>query len=170
MDQQGSLTGFQVEVARLFFSLPEADGFLVAGGAGLIASHLIARPTQDLDLFTSRPTTSVTVATEAFLEALERQGYGTDVIQEGPSFVRLIVRKADQVVLVDVAIDSPPAHRPTMTVLGPTLAPLELAGRKPLALFGRAEARDFADIYRLVARFGKDALIEQARTSTPGST
>jgi hypothetical protein len=32
---------------------------------------------------------------------------------------------------------------------------LELAGRKLLALFGRAEARDFAD-YVLEQRFGKD--------------
>lgn len=36
-----------------------------------------------------------------------------------------------------------------MTLLGPTLVPLELAGRKLLALFGRAEARDFADVYVL---------------------
>ncbi len=48
---------------------------------------------------------------------------------------------------MDLAMDSPPHSRTTMTVLGPTLAPLELAGRTLLALFGRAEARDFADVY-----------------------
>lgn len=65
-------------------------------------------------------------------------------------------------VLVDLAIDSLPSRTPTVTVLGPTLAPLELAGQKLLALFGRAEARDFADVYVLVQRFGKDVLLEQA--------
>jgi len=45
----------------------------------------------------------------------------------------------DNEVLVDPAIDSPPSAPPTMTILGPRLAPLELAGRKLLALFGRAE-------------------------------
>lgn len=55
-----------------------------------------------------------------------------------------------------------------MTLLGPTLAPLELAGRKLLALFDRAEARDFADVYVLAQRFGKDALLEQARSLAAG--
>ncbi|HEU0286694.1 MAG TPA: nucleotidyl transferase AbiEii/AbiGii toxin family protein [Nocardioidaceae bacterium] len=64
--------------------------------------------------------------------------------------------------LVDLALDSPPTTPPAMTVLGPTLAPIELAGRKLLALFGRAEARDFADVYVLVQRFGKPMLLEQA--------
>jgi hypothetical protein len=31
------LTAFQLEVARLFFSLPESKGFLLAGGAALLA-------------------------------------------------------------------------------------------------------------------------------------
>lgn len=70
--------------------------------------------------------------------------------------------------MVDLAIDSPPHSRPIITVLGPTLAPLELAGRKLLALFGRAEARDFADVYVLTQRFGKAALIEQAQASDAG--
>lgn len=35
----------------------------------------------------------------------------------------------------------------------------ELAGHKLLALFDRAAARDFADVYVLARRFGKDALI-----------
>ena len=70
--------------------------------------------------------------------------------------------------MVDLAIDSPPHSRPTITVLGPTLAPLELAGRKLLPLFGRAEARDFADIYVLTHRFGKAALIQQAQAFDAG--
>ena len=44
-----ALTDFQVQVARLFFSLPAAQGFLLAGGAALVAQHLTSRPTQDLD-------------------------------------------------------------------------------------------------------------------------
>jgi hypothetical protein len=37
------LTAFQMEVARLFFALPESKGFLLAGGAALLAQHLAAR-------------------------------------------------------------------------------------------------------------------------------
>lgn len=46
------LTDFQLEVARLFFSLPASEGFVLAGGAALLAQHLTSRPTQDLDFFT----------------------------------------------------------------------------------------------------------------------
>lgn len=53
-------------------------------------------------------------------------------------------------------------------MLGPTLAPLELAGRKLLALFGRAEARYFADVCALAKRFGEDALLIEASDADPG--
>ncbi len=45
------LTDFQIEVTRLFFSLPASNGFLLAGGGALLAVGLTARPTQDLDFF-----------------------------------------------------------------------------------------------------------------------
>jgi Nucleotidyl transferase AbiEii toxin, Type IV TA system len=47
------LSPFQLEVARLFFALPASQGFLLAGGAALLAQHLTARPTEDLDFFTA---------------------------------------------------------------------------------------------------------------------
>jgi len=47
------LTDFQLEVTRLFFSLPASKGFLLAGGAALLAQHLTTRPTEDLDFFTA---------------------------------------------------------------------------------------------------------------------
>ena len=48
------LTDFQLEVTRLFFGLPASKGFLLAGGAALLAQHLTARPTEDLDFFTAQ--------------------------------------------------------------------------------------------------------------------
>jgi hypothetical protein len=168
MDRPEQLTAFQVELARIFFTLDAAEDYLVAGGAALLASDLIDRPTEDLDLFAATPTTSVTPAKDAFMQALHEQGCGVVLIQDGPTFCRMIVSRAGEETLVDLAIDSPPHSRPTITVLGPTLAPLELAGRKLLALFGRAEARDFADVYALAQHFGKSALIEQAQALDAG--
>jgi hypothetical protein len=46
------LTAFQTEVALAFFDLPASAGFLLAGGAALLAQRLTARPTQDLDFIT----------------------------------------------------------------------------------------------------------------------
>ena len=48
-DGQPGLPPFQLEVARMFFALPASRGFLLAGGAALLAQHLTARPTEDLD-------------------------------------------------------------------------------------------------------------------------
>lgn len=147
MVQPDALTPLQVEVARTFFDLTASAGFLVAGGAALLASELIMRPTEDLDLFASTPTTSVKEAQEALVEALQQRDHDVSMIRASPTFCRMVVRRAGEEVLVDLAIDSPPHAAPTMTVLGPTLAPVELAGRKLLALFGRAEARDFAEVH-----------------------
>ena len=74
----------------------------------------------------------------------------------------MVIRSADAGVLVDLAVNAPPDLPPSVTPAGPTLAPEELAGHKLLALFDRAAARDFADVYVLARRFGKDALITGA--------
>jgi hypothetical protein len=50
----------------------------------------------------------------------------------------------------------------------PTLSLRDLAARKTLALFGRAEARDFADVYDLARGFGRDQLLDWAATDDPG--
>ena len=52
-DGQPGLPPFQLEVARMFFALPASRGFLLAGGAALLAQRLTARPTEDLDFFTA---------------------------------------------------------------------------------------------------------------------
>lgn len=165
--EESELTDFQVAVAEVFFGLRESRQYVVAGGAALLASELISRPTQDLDLFTHAPAESVTAAKDAFLKAIDRRGWTAEVVHDSATFCRLVVSGFDEV-LVDLAVDSPPSSSPTMTVLGPTLAPLELAGRKLLALFGRAEARDFADVYVLARRFGKGELLAQAVGIDPG--
>jgi hypothetical protein len=51
-ESESVLSAFQLEVARLFFALPASQGFLLAGGAALLAQPLTARPTEDLDFFT----------------------------------------------------------------------------------------------------------------------
>jgi hypothetical protein len=56
-------------------------------------------------------------------------------------------------------VNAPPDLPASATPAGPTLAPEELAGNKLLALFDRAAARDFADIYILARRFGQDVLL-----------
>jgi predicted nucleotidyltransferase component of viral defense system len=161
-DGQPGLPPFQLEVARMFFALPASEGFLLAGGAALLAQHLTARPTEDLDFFTTPDRGYVRTARDALEAAARRRGWSTEQIHDSDTFCRMVIRSADAGVLVDMAVHAPPDLPASSTPAGPTLAPEELAGHKLLALFDRAAARDFADVYVLAHRFGKDVLLARA--------
>ncbi len=159
---QPDLSAFQQEVARMFFSLPASEGFLLAGGAALLAQHLTARPTEDLDFFTTPEHGHVPAARDALETEARRRGWTTERIHDSDTFCRMVVRGGDAGVLVDLAVNAPPDLPASVTSAGPTLAPEELAGHKLLALFDRAAARDFADVYVLARLFGKDVLLARA--------
>jgi len=156
------LTSFQMEVARAFFLLPESREFLLAGGAGLVARGLTTRPTQDLDFFTVPGGDRVPVAREALRREAVRRNWSIRVLRDHDTFCRLVLGRGSEEVLVDLAVDSAPGQPPAIGVLGPTFSAEELSGRKMIALFDRAEARDFADVYVLAARFGREALLRSA--------
>lgn len=160
-DDVSLLTSFQLEVARLFFTLPASAGFLLAGGAALLAQHLTHRPTQDLDFFTRPGAGEVPRAKDEFVAAATGRGWSVETIQDGPSFCRLRVHGRDELI-VDIALDSPPERPPVASLAGPTFAAEELAGRKVIALFDRAAARDFLDVYELASRFSKAELLARA--------
>lgn len=155
------MTEFQVLVTQVFFSLPEACGFLLAGGAALLAQGLTDRPTQDLDFFTHPEGGEVPTARDALEAAAAALGWTVERIHDSPTCCRLLVRGTEDLI-VDLAVDSPPSQPATASILGPTYAPEELAGRKLLALFDRAAARDFVDVFVLADRYGKQVLLEQA--------
>ena len=167
-DDPGSLlTAFQIEVAQLFFSLPASGGFLLAGGGALLAQGLTARPTQDLDFFTQPDAGDVGLARDQFLAAASERGWDVDRVQDGGTFCRLLVHGPEDL-LVDLALDSAPGRPASASIAGPTFAPDELAGRKVIALFDRAAARDFVDVYALSRRFTKTALLDLAREVDSG--
>lgn len=166
-DPQGWLTEFQVEVAQLFFGLPASDGFLLAGGAALLAQGLTARPTQDLDFFTQPDAGDVGLAGDQFIAAAGERGWAVDRVQDSSTFCRLLVHGPEDL-LVDLALDSAPGRPASASIAGPTFAPDELAGRKVIALFDRAAARDFVDVYALVRRFTKTEVLDLAREVDSG--
>ena len=76
--------------------------------------------------------------------ALSGAGLTVGHAQVNPGFVRFIVSHGDQVTELDLAADARlfPAEAGR---IAPSLTGEELAVDKVLAVFGRAEARDFVD-------------------------
>jgi hypothetical protein len=156
------LSDLQRAVLELFFALPESNGFVLAGGAALVATGLTARPTQDVDLFGSDLAAGIAQAGDALEAACVERGWTIERIRDAATFRRLAVRGWHDELLVDLAVDSPPLGTPTLSAVGPTYPPEELAARKLLALFDRAEARDFVDLHTLSERFDLDRLLDLA--------
>ncbi|WP_158299804.1 nucleotidyl transferase AbiEii/AbiGii toxin family protein [Glycomyces paridis] len=162
------LTDLQAATLRLFFTLPESRGFVLAGGGALLAQRLIDRPTDDLDFFTAQQPDAVAKASQALADAAAQRGWKTAVIQAVSTFCRMHLTGMDDEILVDLAVDAPPRLPTVATAVGPAFDPLELAGQKLLALFGRAEPRDFADVHLLAERFGRSELLRRAADIDPG--
>jgi hypothetical protein len=156
-DEPAGLSPFQRELAALFFALPATGGFLLAGGAALAAQRMITRPTRDLDFFTTVGA-DVPRAREALEHAAAARGWTVEHIHEAATFARLTVHGPEDV-LVDLAMDAAARRPAILSVAGPTYSAEELAGRKVLALFDRAEPRDFADVYTLAQRYLKHELL-----------
>src|ERR1700735_4686297 len=149
------LTPLQLEATQLFFSLPQSAGFAVAGGAALIVQGLIQRQTRDVDLFLlDAAASTITSAAASFETAIGERGWSHQRVIDQSDFVRLLITGSRKSLIVALGRDSPAEEPVDATDLGPTLSLRDLAARKTLALFGRAEARDFADVYDLAHRFG----------------
>ena len=150
--------------------LPEAELFALAGGGALIARGDVDRQTRDLDFFGPDPA-GVDKLVPAVERALHEAGMNIRRVREGRGFFRLEVREYEEVTEVDLGADARllPIERGE---LGPILAGEELAIDKVLAVFGRAEARDFVDLSEVADRYGLVHLCisSDARPLQPTST
>lgn len=164
--QRRVLTPLQQRIAELVASLPESEGFALAGGSALIAAGMVDRPTRDLDFFTTSAD-----HVDRFLpvveEALEAAGHGVERRQVGHGFARLVVSAGDEATVVDLATDARllPVER---SRYGWALSGEELGVDKVLAVFGRAEARDFADLVALDVLYQLPHLFVLAREKDRG--
>ena len=159
----------QRRVLRVAATVLPAFGFELGGGTALAAAYLGHRRSEDLDLFTGER--EIGPALEAFRDALRREGLAVEAEPHhvGRTFARLFV--GARPVKVELGCDSPLHIRPsTRTLEGMPVRSLEdLAAVKVLALFGRAEARDFVDVYQLVrTHFDWSELFDLARWKDPG--
>lgn len=160
------LSPLQKLVASIVAGLPEASGFALAGGAALVVRGDVDRITRDLDFF-AMSADEVRCLLPALERALDDAGLQLERRRISSGFVRLAVSDGVETTEVDLAADF--RLRPAESgPLGPILAGEELAADKTLALFGRAEARDFIDVFFLSQRYGLKQMCELAAEKDPG--
>jgi hypothetical protein len=160
------LSPLQRRIATIVAVLPEAEDFALAGGAALIVHGAIDRTTRDLDFFGLEPQAVDRLAPVAE-RALRAEGLTVERVLDNPGFVRLLVSADDDRTEVDLGSDArlfPVDQGPGF----PLLTTEELAVDKVLAVFGRAEARDFVDLMAVEDRFGLDRLLEVAAEKDHG--
>lgn len=159
------LTDFQRRIARTILAAGIDPDLALAGGGALISLGLVPRSTLDLDFFTTEP--RVEQLLDAIVEVLDQEGLSVEPDRSGPTFGRLTVSAGDERCRVDVAQDArlwPTQDGP----LGRTVGADELAADKTLALFTRAEPRDYVDVYFLAQHFSKERLLALAHEKDAG--
>ena len=144
-------------------------GFELCGGTALAAAYLGHRRSEDLDLFTGER--DITEGLGAFRGALDAHGlpHHVEPHQVGRTFARIFA--GDRPVKVELACDNPFRLEPSGARLEgmPVRSLRDLAADKVLALFGRAEVRDFVDVYQLLrTHFDWSELLDLARRKDPG--
>jgi len=91
-------------VAALFAGLSEASGFVLAGGAALIARGEIDRRTRDLDFFAT-DAAQVDQVVPIFEATVRNAGLTVVEMQVAAGFARLVVADGDERTGVDIAAD-----------------------------------------------------------------
>lgn len=125
------------------------DNFIFTGGTALSACYLSHRYSDDLDLFTAERRL-VVGAVDTLREALEAAKIAYEIRRRFETFAEIHVTFEAERVRLDLAYDapyrlSPPRFDTTLQLYVDN--PLDIACNKLSALFDRAEAKDFVDVY-----------------------
>jgi hypothetical protein len=154
------LSRLQEQIVVIVGRALDGSDFALAGGAAIISQGLVDRRTRDLDFFGS---SSLQLAEKlpVIIEALTEWGLEVNIDRQSERFARLQVRGLGEETEVDFGIDYRlfPLHEGEHTSV---LSNKELAVDKVLAIFGRAEPRDFIDLAALSQIFDMNDLFREA--------
>jgi predicted nucleotidyltransferase component of viral defense system len=166
------LTNLQKKILLRFSELSDKDAFYLTGGTALSAFYLKHRKSRDLDFFT--PVEELILPFSQRLEtSLIKEDLRVQRLRGFHSFVELSVNSEDDSTAVHFGLDSPfRFEQPSDFEEIPGVkvdSLIDLATNKLLALFGRAELRDFIDVYFLVKeRYTRETLVDKSAQKDPG--
>lgn len=161
------LTPLQISLLKEVGQSPLGNAFYLTGGTALSAFYLQHRYSLDLDFFTADPTAVARVPPlmQNIAQQLEAEVTFTRTLD---TFLECFLRSGkDERVEMDFALESPfrlqPLERnPELQILVDNVT--DIACNKLSALFGRAEPKDFVDVYFLCQElFTFDQLLELTR-------
>jgi hypothetical protein len=167
---------FYREVARVALSAAGPHRFVLGGGVAWAAHGLVARPTEDVDLFADVEGAAAAAST-GVRAALERAGFAvtdadpdSDLAELFDGYGRdmkdfVVSRDRRQIRLSLARLDR---HRsPVVMDLGPVMDVRDLMANKIAALVNRREVRDYIDVAAALEHYGVVELLELARQVDP---
>lgn len=160
----------QTEVAAAILRVTAAHDFALAGAYGLNVRGVVDRPTEDLDLFTTRARGPADVL-PAVTAALTDAGYTVQVTRPPTAdgdFARLTATRGQDAVTVDLARDWRAQPPTTVAEIGPVLTTEDLLASKAAALASRSATRDYLDIAAALTTRTREHLMTAAFTHDPG--
>lgn len=138
----------------------------------MIVHGLVDRTTRDVDLFTERDAGEALELSATLRAVLAEDGLRIESAARPPHENRFVVVEPETgaEMAVEVFSDGGRLRPRTLLELGAVLHPEDLAADKTLALWGRAEPRDFLDVIMLRERYGGSRLLELAAEKDCGFT
>lgn len=164
------LTELQKELLRNFAETEESNLFYLTGETALAAHYLGHRYSRDIDLFTKEEKI-IEYMSDRLQNKLKSKMIQTTTIRKLKSFCEIMAVKGGDECPIHLALDSPFRFEETKESLyGVKVDTLiDIATNKLLTLFGRAEPRDFVDVFFLVKeKFSLDELVKKSKEKDPG--
>ena len=162
---------YQRDVTRLALDALASGGFALAGSGAIREHGIIDRPTQDIDLFTSVTSTEAfALSTQRLAAAMRERGLEVVEVRNAPQFANFSATSpTGQIVEVDLGVDWRAAEPVTLSV-GPVLSLEDAVGSKVVAVYSRAEVRDYLDLdaIRESKRLTDGQLLDIAADRDPG--
>lgn len=126
------------------------DVFFLSGGTALAAFYLHHRLSEDIDLFTLDQNLDFTMVNAEVIKIATRRKLRIEHHVQTPSIIRYIFKQQEELLKVDVVKDVPVHFGKVRKVGNAWIDSLEnIAVGKLLAAFGRADGKDFVDLYFL---------------------
>ncbi|MEW6680850.1 MAG: nucleotidyl transferase AbiEii/AbiGii toxin family protein [bacterium] len=167
------INNLQRAILLEFGKIPGSEHFYLGGGTALALFYLKHRKSNDLDFFASADEIIIPFS-HRLEEILKEDGMVIQRQRALHSFVELLVNLGNESTIIHLALDTPFRfeevkefpHYPGLKVD----SLVDIASNKLLCLFGRANLRDFIDIYLLIRKglFSPKELTEKAKKKDPG--